>query len=265
MPEEGDFSKREIEAAFIDGHWDDGSIIHEHTADALVAALKTKSEPAVGHALFSRLFAEYAASLETYAAWAWALRHRTDPGSFLDGYIGYTNRNVGDFYAFIQEHEGDLSDLLNLPSAGQIVEATIARHQELAKEERADLPADGYRAALDSAYERLKQGADRYFADDRIVIDTYNKTKHGTPMLRLFEADNPRKFEVIMRNPAAEEQGEAPYRFAGFTVERSEIEKMATNVNAMTLSIRDLASLTKVLLDAGLLYDESEPEKGEAA
>jgi len=48
-------------------------------------------------------------------------------------------------------------------------------------------------------------------------------------------------------------------------VERSEIEKMATNVNAMTLSIRDLASLTKVLLDAGLLYDESEPEKGEAA
>jgi hypothetical protein len=261
MPEEGNFSKSEIEAAFINGHWSYGSVIHEHTADALVAALGAASEPTVGHALFSRLFAEYAASLETYAAWAWALRNRSAPGSFLDGYLAYTNRNVRDFYALIRKHEGDLSSLLNLPSAAQIVEATLVRHQDIPEDERADLPEEGYRAALDSAYERLKQGAERYFADDRILIDTYNKTKHGAPMLRLFDTNNARKFEVVMRNPVAGQQGEAPYRFAGFTVDRAEIEKMANNVHAMTLSIRDLASLTKVLLDAGVLYDEGVPER----
>jgi hypothetical protein len=257
MPGENDFSKREIEAAFISGHWEYGSVVHENTARALTAALGEESEPHVGHALFSRLFAEYAATLETFAAWAWALRNRTEPGSFLDNYLGYTNRDVGDFYVLVRDHEGDLSDLLELPPPDEIVEQTLRRREDVPEEARADLPeGENFRQALDCAYERLKQAAEMYFADDRILIDTYNKTKHGAPMLRLFEPDNPRKFEVVMVSPGAREQGEAPYRFAGFTVTREEVTKMANNVDAMTLSIRDLASLTRILLDAGLLYDE---------
>lgn len=249
MHEEGPFhelSKADIERALIDGHWRYGSLIHVRTAEALVGILAGELDPEARHILFSRLFGEYAGSLETFAAWAWALRNRCEKGSFLDAYLGYTNQDVGEFYTLVREHDGDLSDLLRLPDAEGIV--------ALAMEREADLPEQGYRESLRAVYDRLKEAADSYFTTDRVIVDAYNKTKHGAPMLRLFEPEDERKFEIVMgvRRPAEEDP--RPYRFSAFTVSPEEIEKHRNNISVMTDHIRDIASLTKVLLDADALY-----------
>jgi hypothetical protein len=39
--------------------------------------------------------------------------------------------------------------------------------------------ADEYRGAMEANYARIKEAAVTYFREDRIVIDAYNKTKHG--------------------------------------------------------------------------------------
>lgn len=254
---------RQIEASLIDLHWQYASLIHEKTANALVSGLGAEAtDAATGHALFARLFGEFAASLETFAAWCYALRVRSVPGSFLDAYLDYANRDVGEFYALVRDHEGDPVELLRLPPDDEIVAATVARHSEVPEGEIADLPAEGYSDSLRALGERLREAAERYFDTDRVLVDTYNKTKHGAPMVRLFEPDNPRSFEVVMRNRRAGEEGQPPYQFASFTVNREETTKMKGNVDAMTLSIRDMAAMTKILLDAGLLFEDPEPQAG---
>jgi len=262
MNEEGPFhelSTEDIERALVDGHWRYGSLIHLRTAEALVGVLAGERDPEATHILFSRLFGEYAATLETFAAWAWAMRNRFERGSFLDAYLGYRNHDVGEFYALVREHDGDLSDLLRLPPAEQLV--------ELGMERDAELPREGYSDSLRALYDRLKEAAEAYFATDRVIVDAYNKTKHGAPMLRLFEPNDERKFEIVMRVRNPSDHDPRPYRFSAFTVSPDEIEKQRNNVEIMTDHIRDLASVTKMLLDADALYvyvrsndEETEPE-----
>ncbi len=110
------FSGREIETAFVADHWRYGSLVHQRAAEWLVGALAAEREPAERHVLFSRLFGEFAGTLETYAAWAWSLRNRFEKESFLDAYLSYTNADVGNFYKLVAEHGRDLSDLLGLPA-----------------------------------------------------------------------------------------------------------------------------------------------------
>jgi hypothetical protein len=250
------FSPREVEAAFIDGHWRYGSLIHLRTAERLVGALASETGETERHVLFSRLFGEFAATLESYAAWSWALQNRDARGSFLDAYLGYSNADVGRFYGVVRDHQGTVSGLLNLPPADEIVALAMDRLHEL--------PEEGYRDALRAQYDRLKEAAGMYFQTDRVIIDAYNKTKHGAPMVRLYDPDNPVKFELILRNPARDEDG-VPYRFAAFIVNDETIKTQYNNVDIMTTHIRDMASVTKVLFDAGALYpDEPESDPGEA-
>lgn len=49
---------------------------------------------------------------------------------------------------------------------------------------------------------------------------------------------------------------EPTYRFAAFTVNQESLDKQRNNVEVMTAHIRELASLTKVLLEAGALYED---------
>jgi hypothetical protein len=245
------FSVREIEAAFIDGHWQYGARIHEEAATALHEAFGRTEDTTARHGLFSRLFGEYAATLETFAAWAIALRSRGEPGSFLAEYMGYENFEIGRFYEELQQHKGDLSDLLRLPSAETLIAIAIAREgEDLAKN------LDGYSDSLKAMYQRLKMAADQYFENDRVVVDAYNKTKHGAPMIRLHAPANDDTFEILLRNPQRKEPGEPPYRFARFTATPDSAQRMLDNVTYMTGSIQELAVLTKLLSDSDLLFVE---------
>ncbi len=250
-------SEADIEAALIDAHWRYGALIHQTSAEALTAALGSEpSDAATGHTLFSRLFGEYVGSLETFAAWGWSLRKRSQPGSFLKEYLSYQPGVVKEFYSLVRQHEGDVSDLLCLPSRERIIEAVVAQHEEVPHDERENLSLEGYGDTLDALYERLKTTAEFYFAKDGIPVATFNKTKHGVPMLQLFEPQNPRTFEFVMKNPCSAVEGEPPFRFASFTVTPAEVDKYLNNVRVMTQAICELAVITKVVHDAGLLYDQ---------
>ncbi len=240
------YTRREIEAALISVHGEYGALIHQKAADALLAALRSSpSDRATGHALFSRLFGEYAATLETHGAWAWSVRNRFDRGSFIDAYLDYKNHEITAFYELVQDHDGDLRDLLRLPSAERVSAAMRPRHPLVTPED--------FEEGLAARYKRLKIAADLYFSDDRILIDTYNKTKHGAPMVRIVDPDDPRRFELIV--PEQGKAGEERYQLTTFTVTKTSITTLEQNIASMTTSIQELAVLAKLLEMFGLFYE----------
>jgi hypothetical protein len=242
------FSRQEIERALIQGHYQYGGLIHEKVAEALIDGLSAEpSDTPTGHALASRLFGEFAASLETHGAWAWSLRNRFQRGSFLDAYLAYRNADIEAFYKLVETHEGDLSGLLRLPSPNRIAEA--ARKGPYPEFYADELLITGF----EMRYARMKDLAEMYFSNDRILIDTYNKTKHGAPMVRLVDRDNARQFEVIVaeRPPISAD----PYLLAKFTVNKALITKLRSNIASITTSITELGRLTKLIDDVGLLYE----------
>jgi hypothetical protein len=242
------FTRDEIEAALIDGHWRYGGLIHREAADVFATSLRTEpSTQATGHALLSRLFGEYAASLETHGAWAWAMRNRFRRGTFIDAYLDYMNRDVHAFYEFVRGHEGDVTDLLRLPPTDRIVEVAAATEMAFS--------ADEFRAGLDARYARLKIAADLWFGHEGILIQAYNKTKHGAPMVRMTTPDDPRRFEFVV--PDRQKQGDDRYRLVMFTLSRKTIDTLSNNVESMTASITELAGLTRLLSMVGLLYEQA--------
>jgi hypothetical protein len=60
-----------------------------------------------------------------------------------------------------------------------------------------------------------------------------------------------------MRNPRAGDPGEPPYMFASFPATRAEADKFLENTRRMTLSIRELGVIVKLLNDADLLFVEA--------
>jgi hypothetical protein len=230
-----DFTRQQIEAALIDGHWRYGGLIHQKAAEALLAALgDVPSDRATGHALAARLFGEYAAALETHGAWAWALRNRFERESFVDAYLDYTNRDVSEFYAAVRDHNGALEDLLHLPSPERLAEVVRERFPEMLEEG----VAEGYVAR----YDRLKMASELYFGHDRILIDTYNKTKHGAPMVQLDRGKS----------------GDDRYSLVTFLLDRKLMETLENNISSMTTSITELAGLTRLLEMTGLLYERED-------
>ncbi len=246
-----EYKRQQVEAALIDGHWRYGGLIHQKAAEALLAALKDEpSDPATGHALAARLFGEYAAALETHGAWAWALRNRFERESFIDAYLDYTNRDVSEFYAVVRDHTGDLVDLLNVPRPQRLDEIAQAKFPEMLSE--GESFAEGFAAR----YERLKKASELYFGHDRVLIDTYNKTKHGAPMVQLIEPDNHRRFEFVVPNRS--KSGDDRYSLATFLLDKTLIETLENNVSSMTMSITELAGLTRLLDMFGLLYERED-------
>lgn len=238
----------EIEQAFIDQHWKYGLLIHEKSAEALYAALGEPSEPETGHPIFARLYGEYAGTAETLAALAIAIRERTEPGSLLHRYVTYPLGDVPAFYARVQEHEGDLSDLLALPDMNVLIALAAARQDDMGRD------IEKYAITLDELRGRFTEVAEMYLKDDRLQVLVYNRTKHGSPMLRIFEPEDTRKFEIVCPNPEAKRDGESLYMFASFPVTRAEADKWLENTRAMTASMRELAVIVKLLKDSDLLY-----------
>jgi hypothetical protein len=250
---ERELSERDIEAAFVEGHWEYGALVHRSAAEALVEklGLLEASDVTTRHTTFLKLFAEYAGCLETYGAWGWSLQNREERGGLFRAYFSYANNDIAAFFRRLEAHEdGTLIDFLMLPPEEIILEAAA---NVMGKE-----AVEPTREMLTVQYEHLQEAADLYLSEDRVVIEAYNKTKHGAVMARLFEPENPGTFEVILRNPLVAEEGK-PYRFAKFTVDADQIKKLSTGITAITNWIAELAGLTKILREAGCLYEAEVP------
>lgn len=222
------------ERLLIDQHWDYGARVHDEVAEVLTAALGDGTHLVRGHALFIRLYQEQIAALEDFGAWAWALRERHTDG-FLTAYLRYQVRDLRKFWEIVSEHDADLPTLLQLPSQDEIATALDAYPET----------TDTLTSIFDKRLTNLRQGAAQFFATDEIVIRVYNKLKHGIPIIRRDES-NPRMFEVLVLSRGV--------RTARFELTGSEIQKLHRNTLAWSVALRDLAGLTKVLHDGGILY-----------
>jgi hypothetical protein len=229
---------RVFEKKFLSEAWNYGIRSHKLVADAIVRDFEAESDPLARDVLHARLFGEYAASLETFAAWAWALRHRFDYGCFLHAYLKYRPSDVGRLYEAVKDDDTDLCEFLLLPAADFLVDQVQLRVPEPNREV--------FHSSLRANYKHLKEAAD--FKSDRVVIDAYNKTKHGMPLFR-FGDEN--RFEVMIRNPTDELR---PWRFAAFDASDPATATLASSVSAVHTWIGDLASIANVLSEADLLY-----------
>jgi hypothetical protein len=75
---------RHIERAWLDEHAEYGGRIHMETAKVLMTALATPTTREIGHALYFKLFAEFANALEVAGAWGWLIRTRREHPLLLD-------------------------------------------------------------------------------------------------------------------------------------------------------------------------------------
>jgi hypothetical protein len=140
----------EVEDVFIDDRWNYGLSIHEKSAEALCAALGDPSEAETGHALFARLYGEYAGSLETFGALGLAIRSRTTPGSLVKTYVTYRTAAVKSFYKDVAAHDGDLSSLLNFQRAEHIIGLATARQDDVGTN------VEKFATSLEELYARFK-------------------------------------------------------------------------------------------------------------
>jgi hypothetical protein len=200
----------------------------------LTATLGDGTDLIRGHALFIRLYQEQIAALEDFGAWAWALRERHTHG-FLAAYLRYQIKDLREFWEIVSEHDDALVSLLRLPPENEMADVLMGYPDT----------NDTLSSILETRLRNLKQGAEQFFATDEIVIRVYNKLKHGIPIIRRDDAD-PRVFEVLVFSNGVST--------ARFELTGSEIRKLHRNTQAWSNALRDLASLTKILFDGGILY-----------
>lgn len=224
----------DAERLLIEQHWDYGARVHEEVADVLVERLGKGTDLVHGHAVFTRLYQEQIAALEDFGAFAWALRERHSHG-LLSAYLRYQVCDIRAFWKVVRRHDGDLINLLHLPPEDEIngVLTNLPKTKEALTE------------ILAVRMENLKQGSDQFSTTDEIVISVYNKLKHGIPIIRR-EGSSSRQFEVLLSR-----RGVAAVRFE---ITAAEIRKFHRNTQAWSVALRELAALTKILFDGGILY-----------
>jgi hypothetical protein len=238
---------RHIETAWLKEHWGYGGKIHEETARAIAAALKVPTSRSVGHALYFKLFAEFANALEIAGAWGWVIRTRRDNQLLLDAFLTYRPGAPREFYlAARRNRSGSLTRLLRLPAEDKVVEALGAAIPEWTRDE--------CRQAMTDCVKQAEFLASRYFAQDEIVLSTYDRAKQGATMLH-DESLTPREFWVLAPHlDIAGPRDKARYDLPKFTVNRQMIEAAVRNVELAGSMIRYLAGLARALSDACLLY-----------
>ena len=234
---EGDV--RLFDARWLEEHVAYGASIHELTADAILEALKRPRNRYEGHALYLRLFAEYANALEAAGALGWAIRERKPGQLLLDTFLTYPLDSPRLFYEAARRNRSDSAVLLlRLPSESKVLAALDAASSESTSD---------HSKMLAQMVPVAKNLADRYLDD--AVRFTYNRTKHGATM---FHADSHslREFAVIGPDLTRERR----YVLAHFNVTAEQIQKMRHGVEVASAMIRSLSVVAKSLRSAGLLY-----------
>jgi hypothetical protein len=242
-PKEKDYL---IEAAWLDEHAAYGGGIHEVVADAILEALKQPRNRYEGHALYFKLFAEYANALEVAGALGWAIRERKAGALLLDTFLTYKPDKPRLFYEAAQRNRsGSIALLLGLPSERKVLAALDAASP--ASDEH-------HRKALNEAVPLAKYLAGRYLAKDEAVRLTYNRAKHGATMLHA-DSHTLRQFCVI----APDLSQESRYLVPTFTATSEQIRLVRRGVELAGAMIQFLATLAKGLNSTDALYGLSPP------
>ena len=229
------------EDAFLEQHIDSGALIHQAVAETLVDALRTEPNLRRREPLALRVFSEYVGALETFGAWGWAIRHRSQAPLLLDAFISYTVSDVAGFYRLVGGHSGELSSLLALPPTETITDAlrkTGHSHAELLAE-------------TDRLFENFRTAATHYDHPQASFVTTYNKAKHGAPIVREDTLDSD---QFLLIAPERDSDTVDRYAFYGFRSSDAFVKRTLELVDWVTHSTQALVGFTRKLKAADLLY-----------
>jgi hypothetical protein len=240
-----------VERSWLRQHWAYGARIHEESARALARALESPSEREVGHALYLKIFSEYANALEVAGAWGWAIRNRRPDVLLLDTLVSYPDQVPGEFYkAARRNRSGSLIQLLRLPSEPRVVSAL--------REVLPDWSDDDCRRSLRETVVQARRLGNEYLAEDGVIRDIYNRVKHGAPLLH-DESLTDREFWVFCPNLPRSEPDARRYLVARFNVTPRAISGAVRDVVIASEVIRYFACLAHALDVAGLLHPAGRP------
>jgi hypothetical protein len=247
-----DTHDQQREAAFLESHWRYGALAHQVAADALLEALRREQDTERQHALCLKLFAEQVNALETLGAWGWAIRHRHEFRLFLDGFLSYPVGAADEFFCSVQEAESvDLISLLALLPRHTIIRAVRDLHPEFTSRDVGEM--------LDFVAPQLRECADLYLRDERVLVTHYNKAKHGATMVRLAQHTRASTdFQIIApQRVVAEIENGRWYHVAKMTTSDELIQPIVHNITQVTNLIRNLSVITQAMHSAGILYAAS--------
>jgi hypothetical protein len=229
------------EDEFLDQHVTTGALIHQTTAEALVAALASETDTSRRELLALRVFAEYVSALETMGAWGWAIRHRREAPLLLDAFLSYRVADVLDFYSIVSTHTGELRSLLDLPPTQDITDAF----------RRGGFPHSGMLSDFVKLERNLKQASEHYFHPQEAFVTTYNKAKHGAPILH---DSTLAAGEFLLIAPERDLGATERYAFYKFGSGDEITAKTLELVRWVSHSTQGLVSFARNLKTLGLLY-----------
>jgi hypothetical protein len=229
------------EDAFLDQHIESGALIHQVTAETLVAALKVEQDVGRRELMALRVFAEYVGALETLGAWGWSIRNRRDAPLLLDAFLSYSVGDVRDFYEIVSTWTAELSDLLNLPQTEEITDAF----------RRGGFPHGPMLAEFGRLEKNLQQASEHYFHPQELFVTSYNKAKHGAPIAHDPTLD---VGEFLLIAPERDPTQIGRYVFFKFGSSDEIVEHTLKLVRWVSHSTQALVSFARNLKTAGLLY-----------
>ena len=237
---------RHVESAWLDEHWLYGGTIHEEAAAAIVAALSARTTRAVGHALYLKLFAEFANAMEVAGAWGWVIRTRRGHALLLDAFLTYNQDDPRSFYAAARRNRGSAVRLFDLPAESKVVEALAVIFPDATTEERRD--------SLATSVKQAKFLAARFFDGNELFPTIFNRAKHGATLMHDTSL-SPREFWVVAPHFTLEHDDDRRrYLMPKFTLDRATIRNTEHGVKVASNLIQYLAGLARALNEAGLLY-----------
>jgi hypothetical protein len=229
------------EDQFLDEHITAGALIHQETAKALVAALHGLTDTNRRELLALRVFAEYVSALETMGAWGWAIRNRSEAPLLVDAFLSYSPSDVLGFYELAAAHSGELRELLNLPPTQEITDAF----------RKGGMPHAGLLSDFFKLERNLKTASEHYFHPQEIFLTTYNKAKHGAPILHDSKLDTG---DFLLMAPERDAAQTDRYAFYKFSSSDTMMTRTLQLVSWVTHSTQGLVSFARNLRNAGLLY-----------
>lgn len=230
---------RHIESAWLDEHYLYGGNVHLETAAAIKAALSKPTTRAAGHALYVKLFAEFANALEVAGAWGWVLRTRRQHPLFLDAFMTYDHNAPRSFYAAASRNRGSAIRLFDLPPEDKVIDALEAIFPRVPAEER--------RKALNLSVKQAKFLARRYRDHGELIPTILNRIKHGATLLH-DESLSDREFWVLAPHRRLRDRNDtARYLLPKFRVDRDSILGTERDLTAAVAMTRFLAGLAKIV------------------
>ena len=214
---------------------------HLVTLEAFWKLIQEAKDLLTQKVLTARLAAEAVSALEHVGALGWSISKRHDQG-ILRRYLSYETKHVRKFYRDIQSRQ--LREVLMLPERAVVASST------------GDIDASEFERGLVALETTLRGAAGNYFALGGEVVRTYNKIKHGFPVIIRMDKMIPGKVPPTNWeqnvNVLTDITDEGSLKFTDLEMTTEMLDKLRNGIEACANAWREAAFLFVFMWERGL-------------